>query len=70
MSYISAHLRVRSNTSKRAVGGPISLPPHTPLVAELLRVFSVQAAGWPGGLLRAMVWRKGCECVRCGACAD
>ena len=48
-------------------GGPISLPPHTPLAAEL---FGVQAAARPGGLLRAMAWRKGCECVRCGACAD
>eukprot|EP00966_Prymnesium_polylepis_P230804 5341393-Prymnesium_polylepis.1 len=38
-------------TRRSEHGGPIPLPPHTPLAAEQ---FGVQAAARPGGLLRAM----------------
>ena len=67
MDNISAHLRVRSNTSQRARRSDITPASHTAHSGEL---FGVQAAARAGGHLRAMAWRKGCECVRCDACAD
>ena len=65
--FISRLLSGRVQTRRSVHGGPISLPPHTPLAAEH---FGVQAAARPGGHLSAMAWCKGCECVRCDACAD